>query len=141
MASPEAASAPDLHRGSGASGSYIKLPCSSDRTLYIGWSLSWALLLLYVTVYTLWPVQTGSIVHCPLLSLTGLHCPACGLSRAAYALLHGELVMAAKLNLLVFPLAMAAVLFPLICMVDLFFGTRLLPAICRLPARICTHGE
>ena len=38
--------------------------------------------------------------RCPMLLLTGLHCPGCGSQRALHALLHGELRRAAGLNLL-----------------------------------------
>lgn len=34
--------------------------------------------------------NTTHIPLCPLHSLTGLNCPLCGGTRAAYALLHGE---------------------------------------------------
>lgn len=38
--------------------------------------------------------------RCPFFVLTGLYCPGCGSQRALHALLHGEVVRAAGLNLL-----------------------------------------
>ena len=47
--------------------------------------------------------QQGIGLSCPLYSLTGLRCPGCGNSRAAIALLEGDLLRALEVNLL-FPL-------------------------------------
>ena len=44
--------------------------------------------------------------HCPFKLLTGLPCPLCGLTRACFALLHGDWVSALRLN----PLAPVAVM-------------------------------
>ena len=44
-------------------------------------------------------------IGCPLHELTGLDCPGCGVTRAAYLLLHGDLAGAARHNLLFLPLA------------------------------------
>lgn len=38
--------------------------------------------------------------HCPFNSLTGLFCPGCGSQRAISALLHGDVLDALNLNLL-----------------------------------------
>lgn len=38
--------------------------------------------------------------RCPFHLLTGLYCPGCGSQRATHALLHGQVVRAAGLNLL-----------------------------------------
>lgn len=39
---------------------------------------------------------------CPLVQLTGLPCPACGLTRAGIALLRGDFMGAARLHLFIF---------------------------------------
>ena len=39
---------------------------------------------------------------CPLYSFSGLHCPACGTTRAVYALFQGEFLRALSLNPLFF---------------------------------------
>ncbi len=41
--------------------------------------------------------------RCPFLSLTGFRCPGCGSQRAIHYLLHGEVVQAARMNLLFLP--------------------------------------
>lgn len=38
-------------------------------------------------------------VPCPLLALTGIACPFCGGARAAHALAHGDIALAAGYNL------------------------------------------
>jgi hypothetical protein len=53
------------------------------------------------------PSTHGFYPVCLFHSLTGLNCPGCGATRALYALLHGNLRLAAKDNLL-FLLALAA---------------------------------
>lgn len=37
---------------------------------------------------------------CPLHATTGLHCPGCGTGRALHALVHGDLLLALRLNAL-----------------------------------------
>ncbi|ONK15087.1 DUF2752 domain-containing protein [Streptomyces sp. MP131-18] len=46
------------------------------------------------------PNQPGHYPACPVLSLTGLHCPGCGGLRSAHALAHGDPVAALKANAL-----------------------------------------
>lgn len=55
------------------------------------------LLLIYFAV-------TQTIFHtcCPFAILTGISCPACGLTRAAFLLLTGHFTAAAQLNLTVY---------------------------------------
>jgi hypothetical protein len=59
-----------------------------------------------------WPAftdHTGAALPCPLRTLTGVPCPACGLTTAAVALVRGELGTAFGANPLIFGLAALAV--------------------------------
>jgi hypothetical protein len=52
---------------------------------------------------------------CPLHAATGLHCPGCGGTRALHALAHGDLLAAARQNLLLvilLPILTAALIRP-----------------------------
>ena len=40
---------------------------------------------------------------CPLLMITGIPCPCCGMTRAVFSLLKGNFILAAELNPMVFP--------------------------------------
>ena len=51
---------------------------------------------------------TGGYPACPMYTTTGLWCPACGLTRATYHLLHGQVGAALSANLFV-PLVLAAI--------------------------------
>jgi hypothetical protein len=46
------------------------------------------------------PVNAGFFPQCPLNSLTGFHCPGCGLTRGFHALFNGEIVTALDYNAL-----------------------------------------
>ncbi len=46
------------------------------------------------------PVTAGFFPVCPLLKLTGIACPGCGMTRGLHALLHGDFVSALDYNLL-----------------------------------------
>jgi hypothetical protein len=52
-------------------------------------------------VYWFDPVGAAWYPKCPFHLLTGWHCPGCGSSRAAHALLHGDLQGALAYNSLV----------------------------------------
>jgi len=46
------------------------------------------------------PATAGFFPVCPLLKLTGIACPGCGMTRGLHALLHGDVVSALDYNLL-----------------------------------------
>ncbi len=46
------------------------------------------------------PTTTRFFPVCPLYSLTGIHCPGCGLTRGFHALFHGDVLTALHFNAL-----------------------------------------
>jgi hypothetical protein len=46
------------------------------------------------------PTTAGFFPVCPLYSLTGIHCPGCGLTRGFHALFHGDITGALRYNAL-----------------------------------------
>ncbi len=46
------------------------------------------------------PTTAGFFPLCPLYSLTGIHCPGCGLTRGFHALFHGDVLTALHFNAL-----------------------------------------
>jgi len=46
------------------------------------------------------PATAGFFPVCPLLKLTGIACPGCGMTRGLHALLHGDILTALDYNLL-----------------------------------------
>ena len=57
----------------------------------------------------------GLVLVCPVYALTGYYCPGCGAGRACYALLHGQLYRAFRLNPLLVIVLPWLVLYYLIC--------------------------
>jgi hypothetical protein len=45
------------------------------------------------------PSKGGAYLRCPLHAATGLWCPGCGMTRAAYKLVHGDLAGSLGTNL------------------------------------------
>jgi hypothetical protein len=62
------------------------------------------LLGLALVLYRVDPATVSWLPKCPLHQLTGWHCPGCGITRAAHALLHGDISGAFAKN----PLLVAA---------------------------------
>lgn len=56
------------------------------------------------------PNEPGHYPVCPTQALLGVDCPGCGLTRATYALLHGDVPTALDHNILVVPLWGAAII-------------------------------
>ena len=46
------------------------------------------------------PTTAGFFPVCPLYTLTGIHCPGCGLTRGFHALFHGDVLTALHFNAL-----------------------------------------
>lgn len=69
-----------------------------------GLVLAWGALCLYHSG----PSGLAWLPGCPFHGITGLHCPGCGMTRAAYETLHGRLGAAFRLNpvgMILLPLA------------------------------------
>jgi hypothetical protein len=49
-------------------------------------------------LYHRWPAGLSWYPGCLFHKVTGLHCPGCGMTRAAYATLHGDLGRAFRMN-------------------------------------------
>ncbi|QDV69739.1 hypothetical protein Poly24_34560 [Rosistilla carotiformis] len=49
-------------------------------------------------LYHVEPNATSWYPKCPLHQMTGLHCPGCGITRSASALVHGDLATAVRMN-------------------------------------------
>ncbi len=47
------------------------------------------------------PSKAGFFPVCPLLTVTGIACPGCGLTRGFHSLFHGDIIPALDFNLLV----------------------------------------
>jgi len=78
------------------------------------------------------PSTHGFYPVCLFHSLTGLNCPGCGMTRALYALLHGNFRMALKDNAL-FVLTLAALVIGSVCFLWQKANDR--PATFNMPAK------
>ena len=73
------------------------------------------LLFAYVTSCSIDRSGLPGVVLCPLRATTGLSCPSCGFTRSFVAMAHGEMSVAAHLNVLSMPVfAMGILLIPLL---------------------------
>ncbi len=57
---------------------------------------------LLVTLYCVPPTPNSFYPGCPFHTMTGLHCPGCGTTRALYSALHGQWSQAVRFNALSF---------------------------------------
>lgn len=84
----DAAPVPDRELGrrwSGLRGPSGVLAAASGVVAYVGWVS---------------PYEPGNYPTCPILALTGVHCPGCGSLRALHEVVHGDIAAAIGLNLL-----------------------------------------
>lgn len=79
-------------------------PLLGERVRVRGKTRAWGLTLFVAAALTFFylfdPVRTLAFTPCPFHLLTGLYCPGCGTARGLHALLHGHLLAALRLNLL-----------------------------------------
>lgn len=64
-------------------------------------------------MFLAYTVVSNTVFHafCPMVILTGLPCPGCGISRAAFFLLTGRWGSAYRMNPMIFPVALVIVYF------------------------------
>ena len=80
------------------------------------------------------PANPGAhLPSCPLHELTGLWCPACGLTRATHALLRGDIAAAFGYNLLL-PLFLGAIVVGWLAWVRAALGRAPIRWVTRMPA-------
>lgn len=87
-----------------------------DRALWVALAVL-GLVLACVMLYQKGPGNLLWLPGCTFRKWTGLYCPGCGMTRAAYATLHGNLPQAFRMNpvgMVLFPIAMAGLAFELI---------------------------
>jgi hypothetical protein len=83
---------------------------ASPLTIFAGVILAAVILGGSAVVYFFNPGTHGFYPVCPFHKLTGLNCPGCGATRSLYALLHGNLRLALRDNVLfIFLIATLAV--------------------------------
>ena len=51
---------------------------------------------------------SGFLPGCPFFMLTGMYCPGCGGTRAAYSFLHGDFIAGLRCNILLIPAVLTA---------------------------------
>lgn len=78
----------------------------------------------FLTLFAFFP-RLNPFPFCGFKVLTGLPCPLCGGTRAAHALLHGDISHAAYLNPLAIGVIGLLVAVGLVCVVEAIFGRTL----------------
>ena len=68
------------------------------------------------------PADTDYFPKCPFLKLTGFYCPGCGSQRALHQILHGNLLSAMKLNVLLV-LSIPFLIYHQIIKLNRYFGS------------------
>jgi hypothetical protein len=87
----------------------IKNAAQPSLAIFAGVILGMAILGALAFVYFFNPGTNGFYPICQFHKLTGLNCPGCGATRALYALLHGDFLLALKDNaLFIFTIAFLA---------------------------------
>jgi hypothetical protein len=87
----------------------IKNPAQPSLAIFAGVIFGTAILGALAFVFFFNPSTHGFYPVCLFHQLTGLNCPGCGMTRALYALLHGNFLLALKDNsLFIFTIAFLA---------------------------------
>ena len=63
-------------------------------------------ILIFGGLYFLWIQTTGLAIPCTIHKITGYYCPGCGMTRAVFLLLHGQIRDALRENAAVLSLAL-----------------------------------
>ena len=87
-----------------------------DRALWVALA-ALGLTFACVMLYQQGPGNLPWLPGCTFRKLTGLYCPGCGMTRAAYSSLHGDVAHAFRMNpvgMVLFPIAMTGLGFELL---------------------------
>lgn len=98
---------------------------SRERGLKALSALGLAVFLVVVACLPFTPQGLPYLPICPFKGMTGLPCPLCGGTRAAHALLQGDLPRAIYLNPLALPVVAGLVMAILVLAYEAITGTRL----------------
>lgn len=113
----------------------------TKKRLLIGIAVVLTAVFLSSVLYFHEPLKTWWLPKCFFHELSSLHCPGCGATRAMYALLHGNILLSLRNNLMMIPMLITAlvisikpqwglkrqVAYPVAIIAILFFILRNLP--------------